>query len=166
MWYAEFIVKNADKEGAVRRGFSESPAAAFSGRRCERGIPKYSAHRLWVRPIHGGTLPLQSGMRYTFRNISNNITMSVWIWVESREKSSLSPNRIKGFFVTIINITVTICYRPIIIRYHRGYNSEQPLKFMIYSAIIWITLNKDWGFTYEKAAVLRNFTCDLQDLHA
>lgn len=48
--YSRFNVtkylKNADKEGAIRRGFSESPAAVLNGVCCERGIPKFSAHRL------------------------------------------------------------------------------------------------------------------------
>lgn len=60
--YSRYITEyfqNADKEGFLQKGFFRESRAALAVR-CERGIPEYKAHRLWVRPIHGGKLPLQS----------------------------------------------------------------------------------------------------------
>lgn len=71
------------RKAFYKKGFSESPAAA-SAVRCERGIPEYKAHRLWVRPIHGGSSRYRASTRYTLCNFFTIITLGIWIWVETR----------------------------------------------------------------------------------
>lgn len=60
--------------------------------------------------------------------------------MEPRYYRPLVRTGLRDFFVTIINIIVTVCYHSIIIQYHTGYNSEQQLKPLICCVIIWITL--------------------------
>ena len=47
------------RKALYAKGFQRALQPLLAAR-CEQGIPKYNAHRLWVRPIHGGSLPLQS----------------------------------------------------------------------------------------------------------
>lgn len=45
-FYRTEYFKMQIRKAFYKKGFSENPAAALCGIRCERGIPEYKAHRL------------------------------------------------------------------------------------------------------------------------